>query len=62
MLVDAATAVAVELVLLVSAMLMVTIIAIVVLRVQPLTPMLVGKTLPFAFVVHALQQLTPLWQ
>ncbi len=59
-LVVAATTVVAELVLLASAMLMVTIDAVVPSSVQPLTPVLVGKTSQFAFVTHALWQLMPL--
>jgi hypothetical protein len=50
------------LLLFVSAMLTVTIVAIVALSVWPLSPALVGKTLQFAFVVHALLRLMPLRQ
>jgi hypothetical protein len=56
------TPVLAELVLLALVMLTVTIVAIVALSVQPLTPALVGKTLQFAFVAHALRQLTSLRQ
>jgi hypothetical protein len=56
------TAVVAELVLLVSTMLMVTIVAVVASSVRPLAPVLVGKTMQFAFVVHMLQQLMPLQQ
>jgi hypothetical protein len=51
----AMTAVVAKLVLLASAMLMVTIVAIVASSIQPLTPALVGKTLQFAFAVHTLR-------
>jgi hypothetical protein len=58
----AVTAVIAELVLLASTMLTVTIVAIVTLSIQPLTPALIGETLQFAFVAQALQQLMPLRQ
>jgi hypothetical protein len=61
-LVFAVTTIIVELVLLAPAMLTVAIVAVVALSVQPLTPALVGKTLQFAFIVHTLRQLMPLWQ
>ncbi len=61
-LVIAMTAVVTELVLLTLAMLTVTIVAIVVSSVQPLTLALVGKRLQFALVMHALRQLMPLQQ
>jgi hypothetical protein len=54
-LVVAVTALVAELVLLASAMLTVMIVVVLALSVQPLTPALVGKTLQFAFVAHALQ-------
>jgi hypothetical protein len=48
--------------LFVSAMLAVTIVAIVASSAQPLTPALAGKMLQFAFVVHTLRRLMSLWQ
>jgi hypothetical protein len=59
-LVIAATAIVKELLVLASAMLTVMIVAIIALSVQPLTPLLVGKMLQFAFVLHALRRLMPL--
>jgi hypothetical protein len=53
--VAAMTAFVAELVLILPAMLTVTIVTIIALSVQPLTPALVGKTSQFAFVAHALQ-------
>ncbi len=61
-LVVAVTAVVTELVLLASAMLMVTINAVIALSVQPLAPALVGETMQFVFVAHVLRQLMPLQQ
>jgi hypothetical protein len=55
-------AIVTDLVLLAPVMQTVTIVAVVALSVQPLTPALVGKTLQFAFIVHALRRLTPLQQ
>ena len=61
-LVVATTAIVAELVLLALAMLTVTIVAIVPLSIGPLTPVLVGKTLQFTFVMHALWRLMPMRQ
>jgi hypothetical protein len=49
----ATTPVVAELVLLALAMLMLIIVAVVALSIQHLAPMLVGKTMQFAFVAHA---------
>jgi hypothetical protein len=57
-----ATAVIMEPVLLLSAMLAVTIVAVVASSIRPLTPALVSKTLQFSFIAHALWRLMPLQQ
>ncbi len=62
LIVVAATAVIAELALLASAMLTMMIVVVIVLSIQPLTPALVGVTSQFAFIVHALRRLMPLWQ
>jgi hypothetical protein len=59
---SAATAFVAELVLLVLAMLTVRIVTIVASSVRPLAPELDRKMMQFVFIVHALRQLTPLWQ
>jgi hypothetical protein len=53
-LVVAATAIVMELVLLASAMLPVTIVAVIASSGQPLAPVLVRKMMQFAFVAHML--------
>jgi hypothetical protein len=58
MLVVVTTTIVAELLLLTLAMLMEMMIVVIVSSVQSVAPALIGKTLQFAFIVHALQQLT----